>query len=178
MIRRMFALAGAVLLVIFALAGCGSAAVETIPTITLPEDLAAEAAPSADSSYDDTLEGLCAYLEANNAVVRGDTEAAFTEMSYREIGATGGVRYRFRCGNGTVQAEFYEFDLDALDAKGKECIDSVRETGKFTVLGNEVEAELNGSGKYLMIYHDTRSDEENAYLRQWVEDCFLAFKSA
>ena len=154
-----------------ALWGCAGPAAEALPAVTSQVTVG-------DGQYADDLDGLCAFLEASGAVVRGETEAAFTEMSYKEIGAIGGYRYRFTCGGGTVQAEFYEFDLENLDAKGQECLDSVRETGRFTVLGNEVQGTLHPSGKYLMIYNDSGSGEENEAQRKWVEDRFLSFQTA
>lgn len=69
--------------------------------------------------------------------------------------------------------EFYEFDPDNLDEKGKACLDSVQEKGVITVLDNEVPAVLNG--KYLMIYTDTSKKEENTAQRERVEQLFLDF---
>ena len=116
----------------------------------------------------DTLEGLCEYM-AEGLAFAGDP----VEMSYKEIGAIAGVRYRFTYNGSTVQVEFYEFDPDNLDEKGKACLDSVQEKGVITVLDNEVPAVLNG--KYLMIYTDTSKKEENTAQRERVEQLFLDF---
>lgn len=116
----------------------------------------------------DTLEGLCEYM-AEGLAFAGDP----VEMSYKEIGAIAGVRYRFTYNGSTVQVEFYEFDLDNLDEKGKACLDSVQEKGVITVLDNEVPAVLNG--KYLMIYTDTSKKEENTAQKERVEQLFLDF---
>lgn len=122
-----------------------------------------------DTGYEDNLEGLCGYLSANKAIA-GDP----VEMSYKEIGAIAGCRYSFRFGGSTIQAEFYEFDLDNLDQKGKECVDSVQTKGFFTILGNEVHAQLNG--KYLMIYVDKSREDANIAHTAQVEELFLGFK--
>lgn len=175
--KRILVLCAAALLLVMTLSACGgTTATGSVKTVTPPEDIAT-AAPGDDSPYDDDLDGLCLYLEANGAIIRGEGDAAFTEMSYKEIGAIGGYRYRFICGSSTVQAEFYEFDLENLDAKGKECIDSVREKGRFTVLEKEVAAQLHPSEKYLLIYNDTGSAEANELQRHWVETCFSQFKT-
>ena len=95
-------------------------------------------------------------------------------MSYKEIGAIDGCRYRFKYDGSTVQAEFYEFDLNNLDEKGKECVGSVTEKGSFTVLGNEAPAVMNG--KYMMVYTDPDSDEVNKAHSDKVLDLFNSFK--
>ena len=129
-----------------------------------------------ESEFDDNLEGLCRYLEANHAVTSERTDDSFTEMSYKEIGAIRGFRYRFLYNGSTVQAEFYEFDLDNLDEKGKACLESVKAEGKFTVLDSEVPAVLSNNGKYLMIYTDSNTDGKNTAQRENVEKLFREFK--
>lgn len=159
---------------VLCLASCGGNKAESVPTLSAPAE---SAAPVGDKNFEDDLNGLCSYLEANGAIVKGENEASFTEMSYREIGAIGGVRYRFIYGGGTVQVEFYEFDLDNLDEKGEECLSSVREKGFFTVLGSEVQATLHPGGKYMMIYNATASNEEIETERNFILDCFNSFKA-
>lgn len=158
-----------VLLLIFSLAGCGGQ-VEKLDTLE-PSSSGLESAPVADTGFDDDLDGLCQYMEQNQAVA-----GKKVEMSYREIGAVGGVRYRFKFDGGTVQTEFYEYDLDNQDEKANECLGSVQEKGSFTILGNEVPAVLNG--KYLMIYSDADKDEINTAQRERVLKLFQDFKNA
>ena len=177
MLKRSTALALALLMTVTVLAGCmRTQTAATVPALELPENVA-EKTPSSDASYEDNLDGLCSYLEVNSALARGDNDAAFTEMSYKEIGAVGGYRYRFTCGSSTVQAEFYEFDLENLDEKAQTCISSVQMLGYFTILGNDVQAQLSNSGKYMMIYHDTGKAEVNSLERDWLEKCFTGFKA-
>lgn len=168
MTRKLFILL-AVLLLTLSLAGCAGQ-VEKMETLE-PFSSGIERAPVADTGFDDNLNGLCQYMEQNQAVT-GEK----VEMSYREIGAVGGVRYRFKFDGSTVQAEFYEYDLDNQDEKAKECLGSVQEKGIFTILGNEVPAVLNG--KYLMIYTDTDKDEANTAQREQVLKLFQEFKKA
>ncbi len=151
-------------LMLLTLAACGGP-VQTLPKLELPEDGQIQ---MSKIGRPDTLEGLCEYM-AEGLSFAGDP----VEMSYKEIGAIGGVRYRFTYNGSTVQVEFYEFDPDNLDEKGKACLDSVKETGKFTVLDNQVPAVQNG--KYLMIYTDESKKEENTAQKDRVEKLFLDF---
>lgn len=155
-------LAGVLLLM--GLSACGGVG-QSFPALELPEDGQIQ---MNKMGRPDTLEGLCEYL-ADGLAFAGDP----VEMSYKEIGAIAGVRYRFTYNGSTVQVELYEFDLENLDEKGKACLDSVKETGKFTVLDNEVPAVLNG--KYLMIYTDTSKKDENTAQKERVEQLFADF---
>ncbi len=187
----MFCCAAALLL---ALSACGGT-IEPLPELKLSESSAVSGTEGSgtessgtsaaedivvdQSEYEDNLDGLCKYMEASKAVIKSDNENSFVEMSYKEIGAIGGFRYRFTYHNSTVQAEFYEFDPENLDEKGKLCLDSVREKGYFEILGDQVRAALHPSEKYLMIYTDPNAEkrEENAAQQKRVEELFLGFKN-
>ena len=149
------------------LSACGGQMeqLDTLEPVSSGIDLASVEA----AGFDDNLDGLCKYMEANKAV-SGEKD----NMSYKEIGAIDGCRYRFKYDGSTVQAEFYEFDLNNLDEKGKECVGSVTEKGSFTVLGNEAPAVMNG--KYMMVYTDPDSDEVNKAHSDKVLDLFNSFK--
>lgn len=179
------------------LSACGGVTTGRIPQL-VTEDTAStvsggEEKPQAkpdSSKYEDTLIGLLTYMEDGKAIAR-DTEkvtfegdniviaentTSFVQMSYKEIGAVNGYRYQFSYNGSTVQAEFYEFDPENLDEKGKACLDSVREKGSFEVLDNEVPAVLHPSEKYLMIYTDTKNDEKNEAQKKLAEELFLSFQ--
>ena len=183
-------------LLLLTLSACGGVAAARPPELAVQEDTVSGGGETAhtkpdSTKYDDTLIGLCSYMEDGGAVVK-DSEAVsfkdgkvvfhqdnvttFVEMSYKEIGAIGGYRYQFLYNGSTVQAEFYAFDLDNLDEKGKACLDSTREKGFFEVLGNEVRATLHPNGKYLMIYTDGKQDETNEAQKQWAEELFRSFQ--
>lgn len=165
MMKRIACLAAAGLLML-ALSACGGP-VEQLETLeSASSGIEQSAAPAGD--FEDGLDGLCEYMEANRAVI-GEK----VEMSYKEIGAAGGYRYRFKFNGSTVQAEFYEFDLDNLNDKARECLDSTKEKGFFTLLGNDVPATL--SGKYMMIYTDASKEQVNTEKRDQVVDLFAAF---
>lgn len=167
MIRKILLFAGAAALAL-TLTACGGQ-VEQLDTLEAPsESSGVEREPVSAADFSDDLDGLCKYMETNKAVA-GEKDY----MSYKEIGAIDGCRYRFKYDGGTVQAEFYEFDLDNLDEKGRECVGSVTEKGSFTVLGNEAPAVLNG--KYLMVYTDSDNDEANAAHKDEVLKLFNGF---
>lgn len=149
--RRIAGLAAAGLLML-TLTACGGP-VEQLETLETPSS-GIEQTTASPGDFKDNLEGLCKYMESNQAVT-GEK----VEMSYKEIGAIGGFRYRFKFSGSTVQVEFYEFDLDNLNDKAKECLDSTREKGSFPLLGNDVPAILNG--KYMMIYTDASKEQAN-----------------
>lgn len=177
MLKRILAL-GAAVLMLLALAGCGGN-VARLPELQLEEAEGGGYSRTAPASpdYEDTLEGLTAYMEAGQAVVKDDTENSFTEMSYKEIGAIGGCRYRFTYNRTTVQVEFYEFDPENLDEKGQDCLGSAKEKGRITVLGKEIPVTLHSNGRYLMIYIDEKAESEDANRQQkeWTEKLFLDF---
>ena len=176
MVKRLLAL-GLCALLALSLAACGATS-EKLPTLALEaagsgvESGQEQPEAVADADYEDNLAGLCQYMEANYAVT-GEAE----EMEYGIIGAVNGVRYRFQFNGVTLQVEFYEFDLDNLGEQGQACLDSVRETGEFTMLDDQVPAVLSDSGKYMMIYTDANDSEENTAQRQRAEEAFRAFKA-
>lgn len=153
------------LLTLLSLAACGAAPGQSLPKLEIPED---GQIMMSKIGRPDTLEGLCEYM-AEGLAITGDP----VEMSYKEIGAVGGVRYRFTYNGSAVQVELYEFDLDNLDEQGKKCLDSVGEKGEFTVLDKEVPAVRNG--KYLLIYTDTSDKDENTAQQERVAQLFMDF---
>ena len=183
-------------LLLLSLTACGGGTAGRMPQLVTAEDTASGTEGAArtkpnSANYEDTLIGLCSYMEDGGAVVKDeeavsfedgrvvfhqDNITSFVEMSYKEIGAVGGYRYQFTYNGATVQAEFYAFDLDNLDEKGKACLDSTREKGFFEVLGNEVRATLHPNGKYLMIYTDKKDNEKNEAQKQWATELFLSFQ--
>lgn len=179
------------------LSACGMVTASQLPQL-VTEDTASAVSGGEEkpqekpdsSKYEDTLIGLLTYMEDGKAIAR-DTEkvtfkgdsiviaentTSFVQMSYKEIGAVNGYRYQFSYNGSTVQAEFYEFDPENLDEKGKACLDSVREKGSFEVLGNEMAAILHPSEKYLMIYTDAKNDEKNEAQKKLAEELFLSFQ--
>lgn len=175
MLKKFLALAAAAAMAL-TLTACGGTGA-SLPVLNVPDDSASAVSQAAPDSakFDDDLAGLCKYLEEAGAVLQDGTENSFTEMSYKEIGAIGGCRYRFTYNGSTVQAEFYEFDLDHLDEKGKACLAEAKEKGQITVLENQVPVTLHSNGRYLMIYTDTKDNEANRAHSELVKELFLGF---
>lgn len=165
MLKRMAGLAAAGLFILTLTACAGP--VEQLETLEAASSGIQQTTVSPDR-FEDDLNGLCEYMQENQVVV-GER----VEMSYKEIGAVGGYRYRFKFNSSTLQVEFYEFDLNDLNEKARECLDSVKENGFFTLLGNEVPANLNG--KYLMIYTDASNEAVNTEKRDEATKLFHSF---
>lgn len=187
MMKKLTAALGALVLAL-TLTACGST-VEQLPTLSLETSSTAsgvsetsgvesgsqetaEPQEVADTDFEDSLTGLCDFLEANSAVT-GDP----TEMAYETIGAVGGYRYRFLLGGSTVQVEVYQYDLDNLNEQGQSVLDSVRDAGSFHLLDKDVPATLSASGKYLLIYTDSSTSEANTQQRERVTQLFVNFKA-
>ena len=131
-----------------------------------PEEIEAE--------VDDNLTGLCSFLVQTGGV-GGDP----VDMAADFIGAVAGVQYRFSYeGSNNVTVELYEYDLDNLNDEAQAVLDSVNANGTFTVIGQEVtDAYLSDSGKYLMIYKDTQTNEQNELHKQEIVEQFQGFKA-
>lgn len=138
---------GLVAMLAVAMSACGSSTGER------PE--VASQASMAVTEVQDNLDGLCKYL-AGNGILVGDP----LNMEAELIGAKEGRKYSFQYEKSAVEAELYEYDLGHLNDTAKAVLQSVREKGSFEVLGQEVEATLSNSGKYLMIYLDPKGSEE------------------
>lgn len=132
---------------------------------------AAVSKPSADS-FDDNLAGLEKYLAANTVLSGNptDMEAAF-------IGAQKGAKYQFDYnGKSNVTVELYEFNTAGLSEQAKKVQDEVKSKGTFTIMNQQVAAELSDSGKYLMIYKDTVTSDQNKARHEEVTKLVKEFK--
>lgn len=135
-------------------------------------EAAVSSALSADSVSDD-LSGLQKYL-SSNAGFSGTPEKMQAEI----IGAKAGVRYVFgHDGKNNVSAELYEYDTGNLGEAARQILSDVKSNGKFTLMGQQVNAALSDSGKYLMIYKNSAADENNKTYDAKVLDLFRKFKS-
>ncbi len=106
----------------------------------------------------DDLDGLVQYLTARGAIAEG---AVTTNMQSSFIGAKTGKKYVFAYeGNNNISMELYEFDPENLNETANSVIDSVKSTGKFTIMDIEVEAYLTEDAKYLMTYTDSAKDDK------------------
>lgn len=104
------------------------------------------------TKYDDTLDGLCKYMQKPANYEYKDKDS-FLEMDADLIGAKEGRKFI----NGNVTVELYEFDK-----QDGEVYKSVKENGKFQILElPEVKATLSDNGKYMMVYTDKSLDKNN-----------------
>jgi ABC-type oligopeptide transport system substrate-binding subunit len=127
--------------------------------------------PNPDS-YEDSLAGLEKYL-ADNSVLSGDP----TEMRADFIGAKKGVRYQISFnGKNNLTIELYEYDTDNLDDTAKSVLDSVKQNGNFSIMNQQIPGVLSDSGKYLMIYKDTATGDQNQAHQKDVTALFKEFK--
>lgn len=76
-----------------------------------------------------------------------------------------------------MQVEVYAFDLENLGEQGQAVLDSVKESGQFPMLDNQVPATLSGSGQYMMIYTDNSTSAENTAQKERVLGLFQGFYS-
>ncbi|MCI9577093.1 MAG: hypothetical protein HFJ84_10790 [Clostridiales bacterium] len=130
-------------------------------------------ASMAVTEVEDTLDGLCKYLEGNG-IVTGTP----VNMQADIIGATAGRKYTFEYDKNLVEVELYEFDLNNLNETAQKYITSVQQTGSFNIVEQDVKAMLSNSGKYMMIYTDRKGNEEGRLAQtQKAERLFKEFKS-
>ena len=130
------------------------------------------ASSMAQSEVPDTLDGLCRYMEGNG-LIGGTPHDMLADL----IGAKEGRMYQFSFNDSPVQVELYEFDTENLNKKAQEILQEVRENGKFTMTGIESSnAYLSDSGKYLMVYHDTNTDEEHTNQSIRAQQMFKEFR--
>ena len=156
-------------------AACGMGDVGSTSTGSASQAVSSQAAPSKPSSdsYDDSLAGLEKYLAANT-VITGNP----TEMQSDFIGAKSGAKYQTSFnGKDNVTVELYEFDTNSLSDTAKTVMASVKKDGTYTIMGKQVSAVLSNSGKYLMIYKDTATADQNKAHQTDVTKLFQEFKS-
>lgn len=163
------------------LTACGAGSVSDVSS-TLAKTSSSQAASSQpassaiqvkESSVPDSLEGLQKYL-VGNASVSGTAETMRSDM----IGAKSGVRYKYgHNGKDNVTLELYEYDPQNLNETAEKVLADVKATGKFTVIGQTVDAVLSQNGKYLMVYKNTASDDDNKAYGEQVKKLFTEFKA-
>lgn len=170
--KKVWLLAAAAAVLMTATA-CGAGDVGGPSSSGAASSQASSQAPSMDQSgVEDNLQGLEKYL-AGNGVLSGDP----AEMRADVIGAKSGARYQFAFnGKNNVTVELYEYDPASLNSVAQQVIGSVKSAGRFELMGQQIPAVLSDSGKYLMIYKDTVSEDENKARTEQTETLFKQFK--
>jgi hypothetical protein len=133
-----------------------------------------QAAKPNSANYEDSLAGLEKYL-ADNSAISGSP----TEMQAEFIGAKKGAKYQMSVnGNNNLTIELYEYDTASLNNTAKTVQDDVKKNGSFTIMNQKVPAELSISGKYLMVYKDTATGDQNKAHQKDVTTLFKEFKTS
>lgn len=162
---------------IFSCTACAgsSAQVEVVYTSEAPDANTIKA-----DDYEDSLDGLAKYLIALGYAPKN---TAATKMLAETIGAKDGIRYVFAVNSSSVDLELYEYDTENLNDRAKEVLEDVKKNGEFTLFADPdtgetqtFEATLSDSGKYLMIYMDSSSDENNVARKNDIIEVVKSFK--
>jgi len=171
--KKIWILAAAAAL-LMTVTACGAGDVGGVSSGASSEESASSTQTVLQSSVEDNLEGLQTYLTGNE-LISGEPK----EMRADVIGAESGVQYQFSYnGKNNITVELYEYDLDNLNDTAKNIIESVQSNGQFTLMDKQIPATLSDSGKYLMIYTDTVSDDENKAYAEKVKGKFQEFKNS
>ena len=161
-----------------------SSAACTSSSTTTYETIYTSSAPEADTvsedDYEDSLDGLVEYLMALGYIPES-SEA--TEMLSSVIGAEVGVRYVYYVNSSSVVLELYEYDTDNLNEEAVRILNEVKADGEFALFETSdsdedqiFEAVLSNSEKYLMIYTDSSTNEDNVTRVEDIQNALKTFK--
>ena len=116
-------------------------------------------------NFSDNLQGLSEYFAKKEYITTKDgkiDESTVTVMDASLIGAKEGKKYATSYGGKAVTIELYEYDVKNLNDTAKAVVESVKNSGEFTILDlPSVKANLSDNEKYLMIYTDSSIDDAN-----------------
>lgn len=148
----------------FSLCGCMSTA-SNVPKIQTVTD-AATADEVVYTAYEDSLRGVCEYMEDKGFVyalpeATGDELTDPVKMNAAYIGADEGYKFTYVYDEKTVTVEIYSFSkTDGVHYS------QAKSEGQVTIAegvqNGTVKATLSGNGKYMMMYTDAgeRTDRE------------------
>lgn len=116
-------------------------------------------------NFSDNLQGLSEYFAKKEYITTKDgkiEESTVTVMDAFLIGAKEGKKYATSYGGKAITIELYEYDLKNLNDTAKTVIESVKNSGEFTILDlPPVKAYLSNNGRYIMVYTDASIDDAN-----------------
>ena len=116
-------------------------------------------------NFSDNLQGLSEYFAKKGYITTKDgkiDESTVTVMDASLIGAKEGKKYATSYGGKAITIELYEYDVRNLNDTAKAVIESVKNSGEFTILDlPPVKAYLSNNGRYIMIYTDSSIDDAN-----------------
>lgn len=117
------------------------------------------------ADFKDNLEGLISYFTELEYLAMKDgklDESSVTVMDASLIGAKEGKKFITAYGGKAITIELYEYDLKNLNDTAKTVIESVKNSGEFTILDlPSVKAYLSNNGRYIMVYTDASIDDAN-----------------
>lgn len=146
--KKLIALA-LILVMTFALTACGGA-----PTVEIPKDSILKV-----SELEDTSSGI-------NKISKDLLDKEYIPddgiiLSAATIGAEKGYRFTTKANDSQIVIELYQFNFTDLPEEGQKTIDSVKDNGKFDMMGiSNVQAEMSSNGKYLIVYQDAKVSAE------------------
>ena len=149
-------------LTVFSLSGCFASG-NKLENLDTAQAVDMDSISQAD--YKNDLDGLVGYLKALQYLPK-DTQPV--DMLAEVIGAKKGYRYIFTVNGSQTVTELYEFDTAALDANAQRVIGEIKENGSFHLFNKEgvdtdttYTAYLSDNGKYMMLYTDNSSNNDN-----------------
>lgn len=117
------------------------------------------------SDFKDNLEGLTNYFAELGYLTMKDgkiDESTVTVMDASLIGAKEGKKYATSYGGKAITIELYEYDVNNLNDTAKTVVESVKNSGEFSILDlPSVKAYLSDDEKYMLIYTDASIDDAN-----------------
>ncbi len=122
------------------------------------------------AKYTADLKGLEGYLK-DSYIIAGEP----LEMSEEAIGAKAGDKFVVNYQKEQTQIELYEFDLNNLNERAQNALNSVKAYGKFAMLDQVITAYLSDSGKYLMIYSVNESNDAVKKQKERAIEVFKVF---
>lgn len=118
-----------------------------------------------EKNFEDNLNGLSNYFAKKGYITTKDgkiDESTVTVMDASLIGAKEGKKYATAYGGKAITIELYEYDLKNLNDTAKTVVESVKNSGEFTILDlPSVKAYLSNNGRYIMVYTDASIDDAN-----------------
>ena len=155
---------------VLSLTACGTGTVSTVSSTGTLVVTDGKVDPSA-ADYANDIDGLVSYMK-DCEVIAGEA----SDMSADFIGAVKGKQFCFTYGDATITVEFYEYDLDNMNDKATNYLESVKTAGKLDILGKTIEAKANAAGKFVMIYTCTAEGDVYTAFTERVNQLFTAFE--
>lgn len=175
--RKLFSIIAVTLLAAAMLAGCSDGAPNTTVSNTSSAASDTESvaqSETADGKYADSFDGFVQYM-TDNGFVSGDP----VDTTASAIGAVQGKRFTMSSGTAKIYVELYEFPTSNLSDTASTTIENARNDGTFSIYNytsatQNTVAAVTDDGRFLMLYTDSSTSEDNITNR---EEAVKAVKS-